>query len=322
MSDWSHDGLWTKPVDYARRATDEDRDGPLYPLWSTLALEFIARSCLAKVHPALLADATDENVLHACGYPSSKGVRRSISAHSVMRRCRLIVKGFTDDDHRIAMHLIERRNAEFHSGTPGFAGYGTELWLSDYFRICRLLLSAQNKSLTDLLGAEEASVAEKMIAASEEKVAGAVKKAIAEAKQRFGLLDESARESINKAAMVQSKGGRGKVFRCPACDHLALVRGEAVSIKKAHVDDESGRLYRRTVILPTSLECLWCQLSLKGHAALHAAGAGGNHELLEEIDPAEYFGLEQPSDEDMQAYAEEWLRDRAEESDAEFEDEE
>jgi len=62
------------------------------------------------------------------------------------------VKDFTEDDFRIAIGLIERRNAELHSGTSGFEGFGTEKWLSDYFRICRLLLVAQEKKLEDLLG--------------------------------------------------------------------------------------------------------------------------------------------------------------------------
>ncbi len=62
MSYWSHDGLWAKAVIYAQRATDEDRDGPLFPLWATLALEFVARACLAKVHPALLADPREGGI--------------------------------------------------------------------------------------------------------------------------------------------------------------------------------------------------------------------------------------------------------------------
>jgi len=40
----------------------------------------------------------------------------------------------------------------------------------------------------------------------------------------------------------------------------------------------------------------------------------GSYEVVEEIDPVEYFGIEQPSEEDMQAYAEEWMRDLADEA--------
>jgi hypothetical protein len=314
MSDWSHPGLWAKALLYARRATEEERSSPLYPLWSALALEFIARSCLAKIHPVLLADATaDENVFHACGYPVSS-VPRSIPANKVLRRCRFVVKEFTEDDFKAAMNLIERRNAELHSGTSGFAGYGTEMWLSDFFRICRLLLVAQEKKLADLLGTEEGAAAEKMIAAAEEKVVGVVKKAIAEARKRFELLDGGAREEQQKAAVLQLKVSKGKAVDCPACGCKAMVRGEKVSVNKPQVDDETGPLFRRALILPTSLDCLCCKLSLRGHGALHAAGLGGSYEVVEEIDPAEYFGIEQPSEEDMEAYAEQWMRDLADES--------
>jgi hypothetical protein len=321
-SDWSHAGLWAKALLYANRATEEDRSSPLYPLWSTLVLEFIARSCLARVHPALLADATtDENVLHACGYPVG-GIPRSIPASKVFRRCRTVVNGFTEEDLSLAIHLIERRNTELHSGTSGFAGYGTEIWLSAYFRICRLLLAAQEKSLADLLGAEEAAAAAKMIAASEEKVLGDVKKSIAEAKKLFEALGIAAQENLKKTNALQMHASKGKHVVCPACGCDAIVRGEKVSVKKTQVNDETGTLYRRTLILPTSLECLCCHLSLRGHGALHAADMGGNHEIVEEVDPAEYFGIEQPSEEDMQAYAEQWMRDLAYEADAEHSDDE
>jgi hypothetical protein len=322
MSDWSHAGLWAKALHYANRATEEDRSSPLYPLWSTFVLEFIARSCLAKIHPALLADVTaDENILHACGYLVG-GIPRSIPASKVFRRCRTVVKGFTEEDLSVAMNLIERRNTELHSGTSGFAGYGTEIWLSSYFRICRLLLAAQEKTLTDLLGAEEAAAAEKMIAAAEEKVVGDVKKAIAEAKKLFEVLDVATQENLKKAAAIQTKVSKGKPVVCPACGCDGIVRGEKVSVKKTQVDDETGTLYRRTLILPTTLECLCCRLSLRGHAALHAAGRGGNHEIVEQVDPAEYFGIEQPSEEEMQAYAEQWMRDLASEADDEYREDE
>jgi hypothetical protein len=311
MTDWSHKGLWSKALLYAGRATEQERTSPLYPLWSTFVLEFIGRSCLANIHPAMLADSkSDENILHAFGYPI-KVIPRSIPASVVFRRCRSIVKEFTEDDFTATMKLIERRNAELHSGTSGFAGYGTELWLSDYFRICRLLLVAQQKSLVDLLGIEEAAAAEKMITASEEKVIGAVKKAIADAKNMFEALNPTLQEGCKKAAEIQIKVIKGKLVDCPSCGCKAIVRGERVSVKKPQIDDDTETLYRRAVMLPTSLDCFCCKLSLKGHAALHVAGAGGSYEIMEEIDPAKYFGIEQPSEDAIQNYAEEWMRDMA-----------
>ena len=194
MSDWSYAGLWAKASIYAQRAMNEDRDSPLFPLWSTLALEFLGRSCLARIHPALLADPRDgENVLHAFGFEVAP-IPRSIAALTVFRRCRHIVSGFTEDDFRKAMTLIERRNAELHSGTAAFEGLATGVWLSDYFRICQLLLEAQGKTLVDLLGAEEAAGAEKMIAAAQEKVIGNVKKAISEAAEQYKHLDATAQD--------------------------------------------------------------------------------------------------------------------------------
>jgi transcription elongation factor Elf1 len=314
MSDWSHEGLWAKAVLYAAKATDERRNGPLYPLWSMIALEFVARSCLAKVHPSLLADTMgDHNVLHACGYPSAKA--RSIPAGKVFDRCRVIVNGFTEAERQTSMLFIDRRNTELHSGSAGFADFGTEKWLTDYFRICRLLLTGQGKTLQDLLGVEEARSAEKMIAAGEEKIAGIVKKAIAEAKERFAT-GRGAQQVVVTA--TEKSHAKSVSVICPACGRTAQVRGERVSVKKIEVDELFGTLQRRTVILPTSFECLTCELSLKGHAALHIAGIGGNREVIEEVDPAEFFGIEQPSDEDMQRYAEKYMADLAADAAAEY----
>src|SRR5712672_503379 len=280
MSDWSHDGLWAKAVIYAQRATDEDRDGPLFPLWATLALEFVARSCLAKVHPALLADPREgENLLHAFGF-NAVGTPRSVPALTVFRRCRQIVGEFTEDDLKKAMTLIERRNAELHSGTAAFEGLKTGLWLSDYFRISEILLKGQGKSLVDLLGVDEAAGAEKMILASQEKVIGDVGKAIAEAKKHFEELEPAIQEEKRKAATIQTKALPSldaEAVDCPACGSKAVLRGERVAVKDPRLDDSDGTISRQMVILPTSLTCLACSLGLKGHASLHAAGLGGNY---------------------------------------------
>lgn len=319
MSDWSHDGLWAKAVIYAQRATDEDRDGPLFPLWATLALKFVARSCLAKVHPALLADPREgENLLHAFGF-NAVGTRRSVPALTVFRRCRQIVGEFTEDDFKKCMALIERRNAELHSGTAAFEGLKTGLWLSDYFRISEILLKAQGKSLVDLLGAEEAAGAGKMIVASQEKVIGDVKKAIAEARKNFEELEQIIKEEKRKAAAIQSKtlpSLDAEMVDCPACGSKAVLRGERVAVKEPRLDDNDGTISRQMVILPTSLNCPACSLGLKGHASLHAAGLGGNYTVMENVDPAEYFGIEQPTEADFEAYVDQWLKDQA--ADAEY----
>jgi hypothetical protein len=315
VSDWRYDGLWAKTRVYTQRASHEDTDGPLFPLWSTLSLEFLARSSLAYIHPALLADPREgENVLHAFGYQIAS-TPRSIPALTVFRRCKRVISGFTESDFKACMSLIEMRNTELHSGTAAFEGYPTRLWLSNYFRACQILLAAQGKTLIELFGIEEAAGAEKMIAAAEEKVVGDVKKVIAEATRFFSELDQETQSARRKLAELESKTPfvfEAQQVTCPACNSKALMRGERVTIKEAKIDEDSGTMYRQRVILPNSLRCSACDLNLKGHAAVDAAGLGGNYSILEHVDPAEYFGIETP---DLDEYFEKRIQQMADEGD-------
>jgi predicted RNA-binding Zn-ribbon protein involved in translation (DUF1610 family) len=317
MSDWSYDGLWAKALLYAKRAMNEDRDGPLFPLWATLALEFVARSSLAKIHPALLADPREgENLLHAFGF-TAESTPRSVPALTVFKRCRRVVDEFTDEDFKKCMGLTERRNAELHSGTAAFEGLKTGLWLSDYFRILGILLKAQGKSLADLFGEDEAAGGEKMVLASQEKAIGDVKKSIAEAKKQFEDLAPAVQEERRKAAAAKSKiqpSMDSQAVECPACGSEALIRGEKVTVKEPKLDDDTGTLFRQRVFLPTAFACSACGLSLKGHGPLHAAGLGGNYTVMENMDPAEYFGIEQATEADFEAYVDQWLKDQAAEA--------
>lgn len=52
------------------RALNAPRDDDLFPFWSSLALEFLARATLAHVSPVLLAEVSEpdgRNLLHALG---------------------------------------------------------------------------------------------------------------------------------------------------------------------------------------------------------------------------------------------------------------
>src|ERR1700692_464367 len=99
---WTHDLLWSKARAYVEKALEAPRDDDLFPFWASLALEFLARSALAYVHPVLLAEAMDSdgrNLLHALGFePKVKNfVPKSIQTSDVLARCEQIVPDFTKD---------------------------------------------------------------------------------------------------------------------------------------------------------------------------------------------------------------------------------
>jgi len=46
----------------------------------------------------------------------------------------------------------------------------------------------------------------------------------------------------------------------------------------------------RQIMLPTSLKCTACGLTISGHAALHAVDLGGQFTATSYYDPVDYYG--------------------------------
>lgn len=297
---WDYDSLWQKAKLYVQRAMDEDRDGPLFPFWSTLALELLARATLAKIHPALLADPQHkqgESVLYACGIGDAKEAR-SIEAATLFKRCRIVVPNFTDEDRDTCLELLRRRNEELHTGTPVFEDLPTRLWLSDYYRICALLLSFQGHTLADLFGADEATAAEEMIQTAKRDTIDKVRRLIGEAKGRFQRLeqDEQTRQREIAIQMNLLSGiPLSKHVICPACGADARINGKQVSASEPKLQDDM--IMREIVILPTTFKCYSCDLMLEGYSQLDAAGLGGQFTKTEMHDPLKYYNEdEDPAD--------------------------
>ena len=287
---WSYDSLWQKAKRYAQRAMSEDREGPLFPFWASLALEFLGRATLAKVHPSLLADPTEgDNILYACGLGAAK-TPKSVKAKTVFLRCQHIAAGFTKKDVEKTLTIVERRNAELHSGDTPFDGLQTKLWLPEYFRLCQLLLKSQQRSLDELFGAGEATAAQAMIDASDKKTAVTVKKAVQEKKKEFKALDSKVRRSKKSESRILSLGRalpHSRETICPACSCSSRIFGEVVRLGEPKAVDE--KLVRDIAILPVAFECFGCGLKLSGHTELHAADLGGQYSTTETIDPVDYY---------------------------------
>lgn len=296
--DWSYDRLWEKAKLFAQRAHDQDRDDPLFPLWSVLCLEILSRATLAKVHPALLADPSEgENILYAFSYATTKAPK-SVSAKTVFERCKRIVADFTDREYDHCLNLIERRNIELHSGAAAFEDFPTRLWLSDYYRVCQILLKAQEKTLGDLLAAEDAAMAEDMISTDYRKVQEAVKQIIRLSKDDFYRRSEEEQAALRaKAADNSKKGnlaqGHQTVTPCPACKSPSIVSGKRTRTSEPFLDGDY--IARRTVILPVTLKCEACGLSLDGYEKLQAANLGGHITETEYYEPMEYYDFD-PAD--------------------------
>ena len=296
---WDDDVLWEKTKLYVTRASREEQEGPLFPFWSILALELLARTVLASVHPALLAHPQDgSNLLYAFGFGQPERPR-SIPAATVFRRCAVVVEDFTDGDVNGAIGLIELRNEELHSGGTPFVGLKNGVWLADYYRLCEILLRHLGKELQDLFGDEEAAAARTMIAGAAEALGSEVKQYIAEVRAAFGKLDgeEQERRLAVAARIIDVRAEKavtavdlGMVVDCPACGGKAWVSGEFVRAGEPQAEEEF--IVQEVVKIPTALECPACGVTLSGHGRTHAIGHGGFFTGQVHEDPASFYNIE------------------------------
>jgi len=198
---WDYDSLWQKAKQYIDRAYREDRESDLFAFWASLALEFIARATLARIHPALLANPTDAaSFLFAFGYAKTNKPR-SIDITTVYLRCVAIEPDFTEDLSKACTTISERRNSELHSGELAFDGISTAIWLAQFYKALSALLKNQNKTLADLLPAEEIGPALEMIEGLEKSYREQAEKAIGQAKKAFFALTDD--QQLAKRQLAQ-----------------------------------------------------------------------------------------------------------------------
>ncbi len=290
---WDEQALWQKAKLFADRALQADRDSSDFALWATLALELLARATLAHVHPALLADPQKgDNLLYAFGF-GTLPAPKSVPAKTVFSRCKVVVPLFTDRQEKLCMGLVERRNADLHSGELAFEQYRTAAWLADYFATCRILLAFQGRTLEELLGPEEAAAAAEMIDDVAATLQAAVNAKLTAAMGTFQALPDD-----EQAARLRRRPARTDpahtIQTCPACGGHALVLGKPVRADDPRTDD--GTLFRIIHVLPTMLVCAACNLTLTDHGELHAAGLGGQYTVTETLDPTELFAFYEEPD--------------------------
>ena len=283
-TDWDYDVLWQKSKLFMDRALKEDRTGATFALWSVLALETLARATLANVHPALLADPRDgENVMYAFGYGAAKNPR-SIQMSTVLKRCQTIIPQFTDEHVKFTSGLMERRNAELHTGKPAFEDFPVQLWLARYYTVVELLLDAQGRTLDEFLGESEAAAAGQMVTAAQTEIRDEV---FGDIKAKREAYDES--EPSPPPYIAYGAGQEVTRRKCPACGNVSFLLGEIVTRTLRAKDDA---IVESSSVLPTRFECQHCSLRIDGHTRLHAADMGGQFTAEVSYDPAEYYGIE------------------------------
>lgn len=288
---WTHELLWQKAARYFQRAQLLPRDSTEFGLFSAVSIEFLGRSALASVHPSMLADPGDDNILYACSVVSVKNPR-SVQAKTVFVRCKHVIEAFTKDDFTSVMLLIDMRNEEVHSGGLPFETLEPGKWLPGYFRAGKKLAEFQGRSIEAWLGNLEAGVANKVLRGAEETLIGKIKKRVgAHATIHDELTDKDriAKQALVDETMDASRWTRGqKIVSCPACKSKCLLTGEEIR-RSEPVLDEDEEICVEVTVLPTVLECCCCSLHLASNDELNVVELGGLFTFRECTSPIEYY---------------------------------
>lgn len=294
--DWSNEMLWNKAKLYIGRAHSEERNSALFPFWSTLALEFVARAALARVHPSLLADPGEgAHILYACGINTGK-IAKSVAAKTVFSRCQACVEDFTSDDEKFCMYLIGLRNVELHSGKAAFEDIPLRDWLPKFYVSLSKLVLFQERSLVDLLGGPDARAANEMIKDRFDEMEKRVRQLVSFHKDRFFKRNKEDQKKLKADAetglysFVQKDGKRFLSKKCPSCSANAFAGGEVIRRSEPYLND--GLIVTELVILPTEFKCRACGLELTSFGELHGAGLGDQIIDNEFSDPVDFFEID------------------------------
>jgi hypothetical protein len=265
------------------------RDDWQFSFLSTFVLEFLGRAALANVSPALLAEPKDWNNLYfSLGFAptASKFLPRSIAVSSVFGRLEEMLPTFTQELQGFAAQHMNRRNEELHAGSTPFDGLKTA-WLGIYYQTCAVLLGSMDESLELLFGANEAQVADKLIAASKDQSAKIVMSSVAAHRTVWESKQPKEQEKLKMQASTWSTRQAGHRVVCPACENDALLLGTPISAPLRKLDED--KIVETQDYLPAKFECIACQLKISGLSQLSACGLGSAFKVTSTYDAAEYY---------------------------------
>lgn len=301
MMSWEREPLWAKSQLFFEHAMAHDRDDPRFGLWCTFGLELLARAAVSSISPALLAepDRDHKHLLHALGRGNAKVGPVSLGAAQVFRLCETLFPEFSSENVTAAVALVNRRNAELHSGEAAFAEYTTQQWLPGFYSCCKALAVGMNETLASLLGDDEANEAESVIAASNADARKRAQDRIAHYRAVFGDKTPEQRDAAQSAASAMATKlahHRHHQAKCPACSSAASVQGDPIGTPR--VEDEDGEIVVRQAISPRKFACEACGLKLDGYAELAGAGLANHYTRTTTYSPQEYYELLDPTDYD------------------------
>jgi hypothetical protein len=290
--EWSADALYAKAQRYVERMLSGTNDDWEHALWSSFALEQLARAALSNISPALLAESSEkswQHLFHSLGFTPTepKFSPRSIAITEVLKRLREILPDFDNELEAFCVVHIGRRNAELHSGATPFDGVDGSGWHAKFYRSCIILLNSMGYELAEFVGKDEDAVAAKLISALKDETAKSVKGDVNAHQKVWNAKPEEERKTLSLSASAWAIKQTGHRVKCPACASDALINGEpAATPHKTIRDDE---ITETQEYLPTQFQCIACGLKISGLSRLSAIDLGARYKKTQVFDAGEYY---------------------------------
>jgi hypothetical protein len=296
-----HESLWSKSkllMDRALAARDQRQQEDFY-LWIALVLEVLGKAHLAKFHPALVADPQHADSMLAVCAGVTTSEYRTITAKTVFARCVRTVPGFDAKAEQLCIRLANDRNAHLHSGELPFSARREAVWESKCWAVIDLLVKAQGRTLEELVGADEATAIEDVIADATKTHEVQIQRRVASHCEAFKRLDREERSLRQSAAKllqqrIMQEGDTTRIsFVCPSCGNLGSLDGEIGHAVRAEAVDPAEPWLRwfDCTLDAESFSCASCGLKLDGYEEIGAVGLPETYEKViarEDVDIDSY----------------------------------
>jgi len=307
MSALDHDAIWEKSRAVVRRAITARDQGQFgdFCLWCAVSLELLGKAVLSGIHPSLIADPQDvDSIFLACGKPLTANPK-TITAKTVFGRIQKLSGTFGKVEFDFCMLMMQRRNADLHSGDLPFANLNPGSWAPRFWTVAELMLQAGGRTLADWVGAAEARRATALI-----QQAATVRQQVVEARLETSRAyfarnypEESDQTQIRKlsfSGQLTPSSEFGHLLgdatiteTCPACGCTGRLSGEKVGEDEPNENNynwDAGVVTITAHFAPSAFRCGVCKMRLDGQEELTHVGMTDNFELEEEQE----FEIEEP----------------------------
>lgn len=269
-----------------------------YQLWSSLALELLAKAALANVHPCLVADPNSPASLFAAAGMNVDPDVKTITAKTLFERLTHLSKKFDQKTKDFCTNISLKRNAELHSGEVPFETVTPGSWEGRFWHTAELILEAMGSSLEDWLGANQAKAPKALLTEYTLALQQSAQVKVETAGEAFRKQSSTYRKDAQAKAEALEPWDLRRSFslmtdgiwavKCPACESKAFVAGAKYNEEIA--DEHDGEYDEETIdvfYVAEELHCPACQLHLDNRESIEAVGIDVDH-IEQDIRQREY----------------------------------